>query len=298
MVSVKKKTIRGKEYYYLQHTVRTPTGVRTKEKYLGVRLPRDIDRVSREFLREIYKERWYPVLDSIRENYQRERRKTPESAVLKQTRLFSIRFTYDSNRIEGSSLTYHETADLLEKGITPREKSVADVKEAEAHAVVLSEVLKYRKDISLQAILFWHMKLFQHTKPDIAGKIRQHQVAISGSKFMPPSPVEVQPLLMEFFRWYEKNKSSLHPVELAALVHLKLVTVHPFSDGNGRIGRILMNFVLNRHGFPLLNIAYEKRRSYYSALERAQLRQDDSIFVQWLFKRYVKEHWVYAKAGK
>ena len=111
---------------------------------------------------------------------------------------------------------------------------------------------------------------------------------------MPPSPVEVQPLLREFFRWYNKNKSSLHPVELAAAVHLRFVTVHPFADGNGRMSRLLMNFVLQKHVFPLLNIQYEDRRSYYNALERSQIKNVDSIFIQWFFKRYLKEHSAYA----
>ena len=103
-----------------------------------------------------------------------------------------------------------------------------------------------QKDISLQLLLEWHRILLKETKADIAGKIRKHQVAISGSKFMPPFPAEVYPLLREFFSRYEKNKSKLHPVELAALVHLKFVTIHPFSDGNGRISRIIMNFVLHK----------------------------------------------------
>jgi Fic family protein len=183
-----------------------------------------------------------------------------------------------------------ETANLLERGLTPLGKPVQDVKEAEAHQRLLYEILEFRKDVSLQAILYWHKRLFGFTKQDIAGKIRQHQIAISGSKFVPPSPAEVYPLLREFFRWYERSKRGLHPVELAALAHLKLVTIHPFADGNGRISRLLMNFILNRHNYPMLNIPYEKRNSYYNALERSQVKRKDSIFLQWFFKRYVKEN--------
>ncbi len=170
---------------------------------------------------------------------------------------FAIRFTYDTPRIEGSKLTLRETADLLERGTTPRAKPLEDVKEAEAHKELFYEILAYKKDLSLSTILYWHKKLFQATKPDIAGRLRRHQVAISGSKFVPPFPAEVYPLLMEFFRWYAKNKNRLHPVELAAFVHLKFVTTHPFADGNGRISRLLMNFILNRHGYPMLNVPYE-----------------------------------------
>lgn len=102
--------------------------------------------------------------------------------------------------------------------------------------------------------------------------------------------MKVHPALMDFFRWYEKNKKRPHPVEWAALVHLKSVTIHPFADGNGRISRLMMNFVLNRNGYPMLNISYENRNSYYSALERAQAKNVEDIFLQWFMRNYVKSN--------
>jgi len=298
MVVVRKKVVDGREYFYLQHTVRTSTGVQTREKYLGAKLPSDVEKAKKDFLTEIYRERWYPLLDQVRSNYQEEEHSLPPSALQKRDRSFSVRFTYDTNRIEGSRLTYRETADLLERGLSPRQKPIGDIKEAEAHDRVFREALGYKKDLSLQVVLMWHRKLFEATKPDIAGKARNHQVAISGSRFMPPSPVEIQPLLREFFRWYNRNKHSMHPVELAAGVHLRFVTIHPFADGNGRMSRLLMNFVLHRYGFPLLNIPYEDRRGYYNALERSQVKENDSTFIQWFFRRYLKEHSAYVKVKK
>ncbi|MGI0089101.1 MAG: Fic family protein, partial [Nitrosopumilaceae archaeon] len=92
-----------------------------------------------------------------------------------------------------------------------------------------------------------------------------------------------------------KNKERLHPVELAALAHLKFVTIHPFGDGNGRITRLIMNFILNRKKYPLLDIPYEGRNSYYNALERSQIKKEDRIFLQWLAKKYIKEYKRYLK---
>ena len=295
MVVVKKKTVDGREYYYLQHTVRTTAGVKAREKYLGAKLPSDVEAAKRDFLTEIYRERWYPLLDQVHLNYQKEKRTLPHSAIQKRDRQFSVKFTYDTNRIEGSKLTYRETADLLEKGLSPSQKPIEDIKEAEAHDRVFHEALRHKKDLSMQVILMWHKNLFKETKSDIAGRIRTHQVAISGCRFLPPSPVEVQPLLRDFFRWYDRNKRSMHPVELAAGAHLRFVTIHPFADGNGRMSRLLTNFVLNRHGFPLLNIPYEGRRGYYNALERSQVKENDSTFIQWLFRRYLKEYSAYVK---
>lgn len=159
-------------------------------------------------------------------------------------------------------------------------------------------MLKYKKDFSLSIILYWHKELFQSTKNDIAGQIRSHGVAISGSKFVPPSPVELNVLLKEFFEWYSKNKDKIHPVELAALVHIKFVTIHPFADGNGRISRLIMNFVLNKNNYPMFDIPYENRNSYYTALERSQIKKDEYIFVQWLFRKYIKDSRKYTKHQK
>lgn len=206
---------------------------------------------------------------------------------------FAVNFTYDTQKIEGSTLTHRETADLLERGITPKSKPMRDVQEAEAHRDLFFEILRSEKDLSLRYVTGWHWKLFNKTKPDIAGKIRRKQVTISASKFVPPAPVEVYPMLTEFFQWYNKNKNKLHPVELAALAHLKFVTIHPFGDGNGRISRLIMNFILDRKKYPMLDIPYEGRDGYYNSLERSQLKKEDMIFLQWFAKRYIKEHKMY-----
>jgi Fic family protein len=290
MVTVKKRVIGGRTYYYLEHSVRMNGKVEKKEAYLGKAVPKEIEAIKRDFLHRVYEDKWFKTFDNIRRNFTNERRLMPKSAWEEELRKFSIRFTYDTQRIEGSALTLRETANLLEMGVTPFGRPVQDVKEAEAHQIILYEILKFRKDLSLQTILHWQRRLFESTKEDIAGRIRRHQVAISASKFVPPSPAEVYPLLREFFRWYGRSKRKLHPVELAALVHLKFVTIHPFADGNGRVSRLIMSFVLSKQGFPMLNIPYSNRNSYYNALERAQVERQESIFLQWFFKRYVKEH--------
>ena len=290
MVSIKKRVIGSQEYYYLEHSVREGGKVQKRELYLGKTIPKDVSEQRRKFIYEIYKDRWFGQLDGIKLGYDKEQKSVPDSSKDKELEHFMIKFTYDTNRIEGSKLTYRETADLLERGTTPKSKPLDDIKEAEAHRKVFYEMLEYRTDLSLQIALYWHKMLFDGTKPDIAGRIREHQVGITGSKFMPPSPAEIPVLLKELFKWYDKSKAKMHPVELAALIHLKFVTIHPFGDGNGRMSRLMMNFVLNRHGFPMLNIPSSKRSSYYTALERSQIKGNDMIFLQWLFKRYIKEY--------
>ena len=290
MVTLKKKTHKGKTYYYLEHSTRKGKKVQKKEIYLGRKIPANIEEIKKNFLDSIYREKWYIDIDRIKQSFSKEQREIPKSIKEKQLQNFVTRFTYDTQRIEGSTLTRRETADLLDRGITPKSKPMRDVHEAEAHRDLFYEILKSKKELSLQTVLDWHWNLFRLTKPDMAGKIRKYPVAISGSRFLPPSPIEVYPMLAEFFKWYHKNKNKLHPVELAALAHLKFVTIHPFGDGNGRITRIVMNFILNKKKYPMLDISYEKRNSYYTALERSQVKKEDRIFLKWFAKRYIKEY--------
>ncbi len=290
MVYIKKKLKNGRTYYYLRHTYREHGKILAREKYLGLTLPKSIERVKKEFIFDLYSKKWFSEFGNIHSDYAENLRKTPESEVKKNLETLSIRFTYDTQRIEGSTLTLRETANLIENGISPSNKPMHDIKETESHQKIFKNMLSVKKDLSYQTLLEWHRELLADTKPDIAGKLRVSDVKISGSKFVPPTNLEVYPLMKDFFSWYEKNKKTMNPVELAALVHLKLVTIHPFADGNGRISRLAMNLVLNRHGFPMLNIEYESRNSYYKALERAQTKGEDHIFLTWFFKKYVKAY--------
>ena len=290
MVTLKKKNINENTYYYLIQSFRKNGKVEKKEKYLGTKLPKNINKIKEEFLREFYQETWFNRFDALKEQYTKERKNIPPSLEKKQTEQFATSFTYNTNRIEGSTITLRETADLLERGLSPSQRPLEDIKETEAHKVIFYGMLNYDKEINISTVLYWHKQLFQFSKQDVAGKIRQHQVGISGSKFHPPYPIELDLLLKDFFDWYHQNKKTLHPVHLAGLIHLKFVTIHPFADGNGRISRLLMNYVLHKNGYPMLIIPYTQRKSYYTALERSQLKKDENVFILWFFKRYLKEY--------
>ncbi len=290
MVTIKKRVLKGQTYYYLNHSIRENGKVQPKEVYLGKKIPTNIEKIKKDFLDDVYRKKWYSDIDIIKRNFAKNQRMMPKSVQEKELENFAINFTYDTQRIEGSTLTRRETFDLLERGITPKSKPVRDVQEAEAHRDLFFEILKSNKDLSLNQVQEWHWKLFSKTKVGIAGKIRNYQVAIGGSKFVPPSPVEVFPMLEEFFKWYNKNKDKLHPVELAAVAHLKFVAIHPFGDGNGRVSRLIMNFILDRKKYPMLDIPYDGRSSYYNALERSHVKKEYRVFLQWIIKRYIKEH--------
>lgn len=295
MVEIKEIKKGTKKYYYLVHSIREGKKISKKQVYLGDSIPKDIEDIKKKFIQDFYKDKFLKDLDKIKEHFSKEYKSFPESAKEKSRENFAIKFTYNTQRIEGSTLTLKETANLLEHGITPSSKPVRDVKEAEAHKKVFFEMLDYEKELNLGIILKWHKTLLEDTKSDIAGKIRNHNVMIAQSKFRPPASIELNALLNEFFEWYHKEKDKLHPVELASLVHLKFVTIHPFTDGNGRISRLMMNFILKKHKFPMLDIPYEKRTGYYNALERSQVKKEDGIFIQWFFRRYLQEFKEYLK---
>lgn len=289
MVTVVNRPKGNQDYYYLYHD--SKKGKRKqREEYLGKVIPEDIEDRKKEFALGIEREEWLPVLKKIHQNYKKEKKKIPPSIQEKNLKDFSVKFTYNTQRIEGSTLTLKDTRLLLEDGLTPSNRPNRDIKETEIHQKLFLDVMKQKEDLSLKVVKKWHKKLFLQTKPDIAGLLRDYDVGIGGSKFRPPPHNTVNLLVSGFFKWYNTNKTKLNPVELAALVHLKFVTIHPFGDGNGRTTRLMMNHVLNKFDYPLLDIDYGDKRSYYNALEKSQTKDDDLPFLKWFMKRYFKTY--------
>ena len=136
------------------------------------------------------------------------------------------------------------------------------------------------KNISEKNILQWHYKIFSETKPDISGKFRDYLVRVGN--YRAPDWQEINKLIKEFFEWYNKNKKIINTVELAARAHYKFEKIHPFGDGNGRIGRLLIAYILRKSNYPLLIIEYKKRKSYYHALSKSE-----NDFLNWFIRSYV-----------
>lgn len=289
MVNVVKRRKGNQDYYYLYHD--SKKGKRKqREVYLGKVIPKDIEERKKNFAIEIERENWIPELEKIHENFKNMQKNIPKSIQEKNIESFSVKFTYNTQRIEGSTLTLKDTAFLLEYGLSPSNRPNNDIKETELHQKLFLKIIKQKDDLSLVLVKKWHKELFAQTKPDIAGLLRDYDVRISQSEFIPPPHTSVNLLVSGFFTWYNVNKKKLNPVELAALVHLKFVTIHPFGDGNGRTTRLMINHVLNTFDYPLLDIDYADRRSYYTALEKSQTKDDDLPFLQWFMKRYLKTH--------
>jgi Fic family protein len=197
--------------------------------------------------------------------------------------VFETEFTYDSNRIEGNTLTLRETALILEKGITVTGKSMREHLEVVNHHEALEfvkELIAGRIDYEERALLEIHRLVLNGIDRQNAGKYRRERVFITGSRHVPPNPLKVPDLMRAYFEYYEEQKAQQHPALLAADMSEKLVTIHPFIDGNGRTCRLVMNFLLMRAGFPITNISGERehRTAYYDALQAVQLEQNPEAF--------------------
>lgn len=269
------------EYYYLQHSFRKNNKVITREKYLGKTIPSNIDEIKRQFIEGCYKERLHRLFKAVQKNFQKEWKNYPESIKEKIKEQIAVAFTYNTNAIEGSTITLDETRELVEHKIAPH-KPMRDVKETENHARIFLEMIKQKEKLSIPLILKWHEQIFQETKSDIAGKFRDYLVKVC--EHIAPDWQDVQHLMKELIAFYDKNK-KMSAAELAARMHYKFEKIHPFGDGNGRIGRLIMNQILWQNGYPLLIIEYTKRKAYYRALQK-----DEDHFFNYFTRRYLKVH--------
>lgn len=277
------RVIKRKNYYYLQHTYRKDKKVVCKELYLGKSIPKDIDEIKEKLLRKTQGRELFQKFDKIKKNYQKQWKKYPKSIKEKIKKQLIVDFTYNSNAIEGSTITKDETEEIIERKIAPN-KPLNDIQETINHAKVFEKILDdCYNDISLKLVRDWHLEIFKQSKPDIAGEIREYLVRVGD--YVCPDWQDLPKLLREFFVWYNKNK-KMHPIELAAKAHYKFVRIHPFGDGNGRISRLIMNFILHKHGFPVLVIEYKKRISYYKALRKAD-KKTEYEFLKYFYRRYL-----------
>jgi len=245
----------------------------------------------------VWEATWFPAFREISSAYQERERTLPKSAAEKEQEDFIIEFTYHTNRIEGSTLTFQETSNLLTHGISPDSKPMRDIREALAHAALLRRLLKNPEPIDLPHLLGWHNAIFGETKPDISGRVRDFEVRIRGSQHVPPSALEVRPMLIKMLRWFPRHGKVLNPVERAASFHFQFENIHPFGDGNGRIGRLAMNLMLYRDKYPMINIRYGKRTGYYRALERSSISSTPRPFLLWFFRRYRAEQQWWFRPG-
>jgi Fic family protein len=214
---------------------------------------------------------------------------------------FNVELTYTSNAIEGNTLTRHETAVILEKGLTVGGKSLKEHLEATNHSKALDFVYSLLKrqphSLSEQDILTIHDIILKGIDDDNSGHYRSVPVRLSGSTIVLPNPRKVPDLMEKFQEWLTSNH-DFHPVAFAGEAHYRLVTIHPFVDGNGRTARLLMNLILLMYGYPPAIIRKRDRLSYITSLEKAQLGGSKEPYEKIIIKAVDRSLDIYLKAAQ
>lgn len=197
--------------------------------------------------------------------------------VLKKWLLTELAYT--SNAIEGNTLTRRETAMAIEQDITSSSKPLTDYIEAKNHSDAFNivwDLSKKKTKITENDILKIHKNILKGIHDTEKGKYRNVRVRISGSSVVLPNPLKVSKLMKEFLGWL--NTSKLTIPEKAIEAHLRLVSIHPFIDGNGRVGRLLMNLILLKNNYYPVIIRKRDRKRYIDSIEKAQLTNNKESY--------------------
>ncbi len=224
----------------------------------------------------------------------------PKSALEKLRERIIVEWTYNSDAIEGNSLTLKETKLVLEDGLTIKGKSLKEHLEAINHkdAIEFVEKLVNKKSrIDTLAIRQTHSLILSKIDNKEAGKYRNVSVSISGSNYKPPESISIPHLMADFNKWLKSKKSQYNTIEYAAIAHFKLVHIHPFVDGNGRTARLLTNLILIKYGFPPIVVLKVDRKKYYDSLEKGH-RDNLKDFVNFIARSVERSLAIWIEAIK
>jgi Fic family protein len=207
-------------------------------------------------------------------------RPLPSSLVARLKKQMMIEYTYNSNAIEGNTLTLRETQLIIEEGMTVGGKSITETLEAKNHPEAIEFVERLvdaKSELTEEVILQLHKLIMSNITED-AGHYRTTGVKITGATFMPPPSSQVKPRIDELLKWLRKNPDELTPIELAAVFHHRFVQIHPFSEGNGRTARLLMNALLMKDGYPFIaTVPKLDRQKYLKTLAEADSGNTSSV---------------------
>lgn len=299
-----RKRGKGKEIYLAQ-SFRDNGKVRKVRRKLGVDLTeKEIDaaregaeraileqieiyRRIRDPLHTVLSEREMKTVDEITQDIDLKIEHLSEEDWL----VFTEAFTYDTNAIEGSAVTASEVRDIIEKDRWPIDKSKEDISETYGVAEAVKYIRETKEHISLDLLKRLHSIVFKNSK-DFAGRFREPGIEVvvadsRGNILHRGAPQRhVVSLLKELIDWYNSNKGNYHPIVLAAVVHNQFESIHPFRDGNGRVGRLLLNNILLKYKLPPVNIEFKKRGAYYSSLRAYQKTGNIRPTIELIIKEY------------
>ncbi len=304
IMHIEKRIEKGKVKYYLSHSYREGKKVHKFRKYLGQDLSTQVLREREKIAEKLILEEIHTytiIQDPLQFNlsaedlaFVRSIQKEIPFTVLHLSeadwKLFSKLFTYNTNAIEGSKLSQKEVQDLLTYDKWP-DKSKEDIAEAFGVDEAIRFIRTTTEPLSVMLILQLHKIVFKNSK-SFAGKFRKkgEEVVVMdnfGRVVHEGAPqARIRPLLFELVMWYEAHVQQYPGLILAAVMHNQFENIHPFADGNGRVGRILLNFILLRHHLPPLNIDFKNRMEYYLTLQKYEQGKDLKPTIELYIKEY------------
>lgn len=308
-MKVEKRKRGKKEYIYLNKSIRIGGKVKTFSNYIGPvdkiskgQLGRDIEFNKKEMekdikrfkdifatLEDVLSSEERKVLEKIRHRHQKRQTRLTKIQKLKLGERFGIKFTYDSNAIEGSTVSEEEVYKILKDKITPHEKTLIEVRETENHMRAFDYLLMEEDSkITKALILKIHKIMSEGLLGPEEGVFRKGPVSVAGSKVERTKPENISSEINGLLRWYGKARKKHPPIEAIAAFHSKFEKIHPFRDYNGRTGRLLVNYMLKYEGFPPITISIKKRSEYYDALEADHLENNLRPIVKLIYGVFVE----------
>ncbi len=283
MVHFKKKKIKGNYYYYAVRSIRLPSG-KIKKLYKLVKNSSEAKKPELEaffdekeaeafvgYAQKHYEPFKHPDKDALKkiEKMRVEYRKILSKLSPNQLKdlfdRFTVNFTYESNAIEGNSLTLKDVAIVIYENATIKGKSLREIYETRNSREVVDLILRKKFHIQEKDIFKMHSLLVKDMNVPKGYKTVPNY--IQGRQTITTPPEKVAGEMKHLLNWFEKKIGKLHPLQLAARLHGYFEGIHPFEDGNGRVGRFLINIILVNSGYPPLIIRKTQRISYFNALE-------------------------------
>lgn len=283
--------------YYLVHSYREKGQVKKIRRYLGSNLSKEklklkkekAEKIILELLEELNTKIFFFTL--TKKQIEVLNKYNNEIEVFhfneEEWEIFTEDFVYNTNAIEGSTISEEEIPEILSKKKAENNEEI----ETKGVAKAVEYIRKTKEDLSLELLLKLHELCFKGSK-HFAGKFRNVNVVVRNSLGMilhaGVPKEELMSYLEDFVKWYSENKDKFKPLVLAAIMHNQFEHIHPFQDGNGRVGRLLLNFILLKNNYPPINIMLEDRMEYYRTLQEYSKRDELKPTLKFLIEQYKK----------
>lgn len=281
MITIESKKINNKPYNYLSEQVRLGNKFKKIQVFLGKNIPNSLDafylilkKKEKELIPQQIKLGQFKTkhfrkfetqrIESTRVDWKYFKSTISESRYERALRDFAIEFIFESNAIEGSKLSQNEVSKIVRNQYIKKDTSRHEINEVMNSIEAFKYILSDKFILNQKSIKFLHATVTKNL--DIPQGFKKEQIVVSNRSTIDPKKVKME--LEKLIKWYKKSKDSEHPFVRATIFHNRFEHVHPFTDGNGRTGRLLLNWMLMRDGYGLILFKNSRRVAYRNALGR------------------------------